>query len=237
MARVVPEDSPFQVAIPEAMVSALAAEFDLIYQPAETLLLVLQGTTQVNGKAASREIRPGERLTIVKGQGARTESVDELAQLLTTRWVNEILTLKGRDNPEVAKRVNDILAQLGQLKGDFMDESEIRGLGDHCVLPLTHYLQSPRSQKPEVHAKRLMAARIVADLAQPWSIPDLIELLKDKDGEVRSSAALGLQRLTRQALGLKPQQWLRADVKSRHNAYEQWKNWWQENKQRYPVAS
>jgi hypothetical protein len=47
-------------------------------------------------------------------------------------------------------------------------------LGDHCVLPLTRYIQSERSRGPGRQSKRASAARILADLPQPWSIPDLL---------------------------------------------------------------
>jgi ferric-dicitrate binding protein FerR (iron transport regulator) len=234
MTRIAPGQAPFQVQIPDSIISALAAEFDLLCQPAETLLLVLQGAAQVTGKAKGQEIRSGHQATIIKGQVSKTEPVNELAQVMTTRWVNEILMLKGRDNPELTKRVNDILAQLGQLKGDFLDESEMRGLGDRCVLPLTRYLQSPRSQRPELQRRRAVAAHIVADLAQPWSIPDLIELLIDRDEEVRYWAALGLRRLTGRTLDFEPEQWREADAESRQKVYQQWKLWWQKNKSRYP---
>jgi ferric-dicitrate binding protein FerR (iron transport regulator) len=234
MARVAPGSSPFEVSTPESLVSALAAEFDLLCQPTETLLLVLQGTIQVGGKQSSQKVQSGERATIVQGRVAKTESIAELNQVMLTRWVNEILMLKGRDNPELAKRVNDLLAQLGGLKGQFMDESEIRGLGDRCVLPLTRFLQSPRS---EGSSRRQMVAHIIADLAPAWSIPDLIDLLKDQDGEVRFYAASGLRRLTGEVVGLQPEEWRQADAKTRLKAYRQWKSWWQENKHRYPGVS
>ncbi len=120
---------------------------------------------------------------------------------------------------------------MGAAKGEFMDEHDIRALGDHCVLPLTRYIQSDRSQRDA--NKRRMAARIVADLAQPWSIGDLIQLLQDKDPEVRYQAALGLKRLTKQTFDREPAAW-RQPWSSCAATYKEWQDWWQQNKQHYP---
>src|SRR5262249_35136250 len=137
-------------------------------------------------------VRSGEAATIINGQIDHKDQVRELA--LATSWVHGILILKSRDNKELAKRLDDILAQIGQGKAEFMAENEIRSLGDHCVLPMTRYIQPERSQANR--NKRQMAARILSDLAQPWSIPDLIKLLADDDKDVRYQAAKALRRLT-----------------------------------------
>src|SRR5207302_11051128 len=110
-----------------------------------------------------------------------------------------ILILKGRNNKELARRIDGLLAQIGATKTSFLSEEEIRALGDHCVLPLTRFLESDRYRGDA--GKRHVAANILADLAQPWSIPDLIILLRDNDGEVRYHAARGLARLTQQSFG------------------------------------
>jgi HEAT repeat protein len=156
--------------------------------------------------------------------------------MLTTRWVNEILVMKGRDNPELARRIDDILAQLGQLKGSFMEEQEIRGLGDRCVLPLSRYLQSPRSGGEAQKGKRQMAARILADIAQPWAIPDLIELLENKDPEVRFQAARALERLTSVNMGHRAEEWRRNAPETMRPTIKAWKEWWRQNQLRCPAG-
>jgi HEAT repeat protein len=143
--------------------------------------------------------------------------------------------LKGRDNKELAARIDDILAQIGEGKTAYFSEEEIRKLGDHCVLPLTRFIQSDRSLGPERQQRRIEAARILADLAQTCSIPDLINLLADKDREVRFYAAQALVRLTRETPGgLTPNKWRDAPAEQRELALKAWQTWWGNRKKSYP---
>ena len=147
------------------------------------------------------------------------------------RWVDEILVLKGRDNPELKQRIDDLMAQLGQDKLAFLYESEIRGLGDHCVVPLTRYIQSDRSSgDPE---RRQKAARILADSAQPWCIPFLIELLSDRDPEIRATVAAGLTRVSGTTIG-NESQWRTGSPDERQKLVANWQHWWSENKEHIP---
>ncbi len=229
LAQVAAADSPFQVGIPDATVTALGTEFDLQCRPKETVLTVLQGSTKVEGKGPETVVRGGQAAIIVDGSVRETQVIHNLVK--ATEWTHELLMLKGRDNPELAQRVNDILATIGQTKMDEISEQDIRSLGDHCVLPLTRYIQSPRSRAPGNHRRRILAARLVADLAQPWSIPYLIELLSDPDGQVRSSSAQALKRLTQCTFGGEPKAW---GQRSSPEACQEWQSWWKENKDRFP---
>jgi ferric-dicitrate binding protein FerR (iron transport regulator) len=231
LASVATTPTPFEVKVPEATVTATSTQFDLWSKPAETTLTVLQGSTRVSGAGGDETVRTGEAARIARGQVEKYH-VEDLIR--ATRWVNEILVLKGRNNPELAKRVDDLFAQIGASKTSYMSEEEIRALGDHCVLPLTRYIQSDRSRAPGEQHRRVEAARILADLAQPWSIPDLIEMLADDDKDVRYFAAKGLERLTREARDHDPSLWRdkpRADLEDK---IQEWRNWWQKNKDRYP---
>jgi ferric-dicitrate binding protein FerR (iron transport regulator) len=250
LARVVHAPTIFRIAIPEATITALGTEFDVLCKPltlpspperggegrvrgaAESVLTVLEGSTKFEGKGHEQIIKTGEAATIIDGEIVHKQQVQNLLQIKS--WTNEILMRKGRNNEELAKRVNDLLAQLGSSKTEFLDEQEIRGLGDHCVLPLTRFLQSERSRADE--GRRQMAARILADLAQPWSIPDLISLLGDSDQEIRYNAAKALKRLTQQTFGRQPEDWRKLPATACEEARRKWQRWWQENKQRYPQA-
>jgi hypothetical protein len=66
-------------------------------------------------------------------------------------------------------------------------------------------------------------------MAQPWSIPQMIELLSDDDGEVRFYAARALVRLANQNMGHAPEAW-----RNQKFALDDWNKWWQEHKDRYP---
>jgi ferric-dicitrate binding protein FerR (iron transport regulator) len=231
MARVVEGNSAFQVGIPEAIVTALGTEFDILCKPVESVLTVLQGSTKVEGDGSGDILRKGERATIVKGRITEKDTVDLVN---ASSWADEILMRKGYDNKELAKRVEDILAQIGATKTDYLSEEEIRKLGAHCVLPLTRFVESKRSLAEKT--KRYRAARILADLAQPWSIPDLIQLLGDSDAEVRYYAAKGLKRLTNQTFGREPEDWRKQKWEACEGTYAKWQEWWQQNKERYPSA-
>jgi ferric-dicitrate binding protein FerR (iron transport regulator) len=234
LASVVAGPVPFQVQVPEATVTAVGTQFDLRCQPAETTLTVLQGATRVQGQGPEATIRTGEVARIVNGRVAETRQGDDL--IAATEWVHELLVLKGRDNEELAKRVNDILARIGHEKATFFSEEEIRRLGDHCVLPLKRYVCSEQSRAPGEQGRRVSAARILADLADTGSIPDLIGLLGDPDGDVRFYAAKGLARLTGETQGRQPQDWRDNPQKDLQESVEGWQAWWQKNKHSYPGA-
>jgi hypothetical protein len=233
LASVAVAPTPFEVKVPEATVTATNTQFDLWSKPAETTLTVLQGSTRVSGAGAEETVSTGEAARIAKGQ-VEKYPVNDLIR--ATRWVNEILVLKGRNNPELAKRVDDLFAQIGASKTSYMSEEEIRALGDHCVLPLTRFIQSDRSRALGERHRRVEAARILADLAQPWSIPDLIEMLADDDKDVRYFAAKGLERLTRESHGREPAAWRDQPRKALEEPLQEWHKWWQKNKDRYPRA-
>src|SRR5207247_4305178 len=147
--------------------------------------------------------------------------------------VHEILKLKGNDNDELTHRLSHLFAQIGELKVSTMYEKEILALGDHCVLPLTRFIQSEGSKRDR--AKRVRAAEILVKIAQPWSVRDLIELLGDSDGDVRFYAAKALERLTDGLTHeLLPQDWREAPADRRAELLQQWRAWWAENKDYYP---
>ena len=105
---------------------------------------------------------------------------------------------------------------------------------DHCVVPLTRYIESDLSKDKD--RNRHNAARIVADVATTSSIPELINLLADRDGEVRYHAARALQRLTGNASLSRPQQWRDQSLLQCTPMIDQVHAWWDKNKSRYPGA-
>ena len=219
------------IRVAQASVTCQQAQFDLSRQGDTSRLIVLEGTATVAGRQKTIT-RSGESVRIVGGAPGTPERLRDL--LLATRWVNELLMMKGRDTQELDRRVNDLMAQIGGDKMDFLYEEEIRALGDHCVVPLTRFIQSPRSAGRE--QKRQAAARIICDVAQPWNIPHLIELLEDQDGQVRGSAAEALLRLTGSTQGIAPDQWRTAAPDALQPRVQQWHQWWEQNRERFPGA-
>jgi hypothetical protein len=225
---------PFEARAAEATFTALGTQFDLACtEPKQALCTVVEGRVRVTGAAGGdKTLDAGHQLAVDSGRLGDAAAVHNLAT--ATRWVNEILIMKGRDNPELARRIDDLMASIGEQKMSFLYEDEIRGLGDHCVIPLTRYIESPRSRDDP--AKRATAAKIVSDVAPPWAIPQLIELLRDPQGEVRAYAAMALKRLTGQALGRTVQQWRSDDLMMCMPSADRWQTWWKENRGRYPGA-
>jgi HEAT repeat protein len=64
----------------------------------------------------------------------------------------------------------------------------------------------------------------------------LIEMLADDDKDVRYFAAKGLERLTRESHGGEPAAWRDQPRKALEGPLQEWHNWWQKNKDRYPRA-
>lgn len=231
-ATVAKASDPFQVFADTITVTALGTQFDLAHSPDRTMLSVLEGNTRVENKGKSLEVGAGHQFLVDKQQESKLPKQEfELCQ--ATNWVHEILVMKGRDNPELSRRINDIFAGIGHTKMEFLLDEEIRLLGDHAVIPLIRYLQSDRSRDEEF--KRRKAARLLADLAQPRSIGELIPLLTDRDPQVRVSIAIGLKRLTGQELGYNTQAWQAAAPMSCQTMQKTWQQWWSENQSRCTV--
>ena len=225
-------DDPFQVKVPDATVTALGTQFDLSCKGPESVLTVVEGSTRVDDKSGQRVVKSGESLKIVDGRSEDPKRVHNL--VLATRWVHDVLLLKGPGNDELSNRINDLFAQIGHEKMAFFYEEEIRSLGHHCVVPLSRYIQSDRSSGED--EKRQTAAKILADVAQPWSAGELINLLDDRDGIVRYHAARALYRVTGEEQGRSPEQWRDENPRDGVAALKKWRDWWEENKQRIPGA-
>ena len=219
----------------QATLTALGTAFDVTCTPAKTTCTVVEGSVKMEAGDKQDVVRGGETLTLADGNFGGKKQVENLMQ--ATQWVDEILVLKGRDNPELAGRINDIFAQLGHDKMWYMHAQEVRRLGDHCIVPLTRYIQSDRSKATQDdEMKRREAARIVGDVATTWAIPELINLLADTDGDVRYAAATALQRLTGQSQGRRPEEWRDQGLMACTPTVDKWHGWWEQNKSRFPGA-
>lgn len=194
--RVAKDPAPYTVTTDQATIEALGTSLDIVHRPAQsTILTVVEGNARMGGvavPAGAQAVASGYLCRVVDGQVQAPVAAYELS--LLTKWVNEIVALKGKDSPELQVRVNQLLAQIGRTKMEHLAEGEIRALGDHAALPLARYIQSPESLGDP--RRRRDAARILADLASAPSVPDFVALAADGDAEVRAQAARGLQRLT-----------------------------------------
>jgi hypothetical protein len=220
-----------------ATLTALGTAFDVACAPGSkaATLTVVEGSVRCEAGAGESVVKGGEAVRIADGRLEDKRQVESLMR--ATQWVDEILVMKGRDNAELARRIDDIFAQLGHDKMWYMNAQEVRRLGDHCVVPLSRYIASERSQKTEDdRVKRKEAARIVADVATMASIPELINLLADNDGDVRYAAARALQRLTGNTQEFAAEQWRDQSLMTCAPTVGKWHAWWERNKARFPGA-
>jgi hypothetical protein len=224
-------ETPFVVTVPDAAVTALGTKFDVELEPGKTWLTVLEGATKVTGSGEAEIVRAGERVTIEGGVvKARTQEV-----VFATRWVNRLLLQKGEEGKtELASRLEDLLAAIGDEKIMHLREAELEDLGESCVRPLLSYLASPRSRGRAEGQET--AVRVIARIAPRWAVRDIIvHLLPHENGTVRHAAARALERLTGETRGLKPEDWERKPLAELEPAYHEWLAWWEENKARYPA--
>lgn len=206
MTRVAHDPVRFLVETDVTRVEALGTTLDVAHAPgsprgggAVTTVSVVEGVALVG----SVTVEGGFQCQVVDGTVGQPVRAREL--LVLTKWVNELLALKGGEDEEFQKRVNGMLALIGESKMAYLDESEIRSLGDHCAVPLTRYIES--SESATNLARRRNAARILSDVASKESVADLAALLSDPDPEVRVQMARGLERLTGTSLGYGEEQW------------------------------
>ena len=216
-----PDGGPFQVETPDATVESAQGKFDFACSPGQASLTVLEGSASVECKSGTRRVEQGESVRLIDGRWEDTAPMGDPLQ--ATAWVNELLLMKGVDNPEWTERLNDILAQIGQTKVSYLYEDEIRRLGSRAALPLLRYIESPRSQENE--ARRISAARLATDLADSSVVGDLIRLLADDNPRVRVYVAQALQRLTGENQGRPPAAW-EESLASCQPTLEAWDAWW-----------
>jgi Putative zinc-finger/FecR protein/HEAT repeats len=213
------------------IVARPAAQLAVDCQPPAARLIVLEGVANVQASGKSVEVGRDKQVRIVEG---KVEEPDWCDTSLETAWVNSVLALRNSQHPELTERVNRLLANIGAAKLSLMYEDELRRLGDDGVPPLLAYLDATRG-KPDVR-ERATAARIVADVAQPRWIPDMIALLTDANADVRFQAARGLTRVTGRDQGTKAETWQTEPCESCEGAYKKWLEWWAANRDRYPTA-
>lgn len=186
------------------------------------------GKVDVKAHDKSLELAARQSATIT-GEQMRLDGSSNA--LLDTSWMQPLLIRKGHANSELADRVNDLLARVGETKQPELYEREIRSLGEYSVLPLLRYVESPRSDSNPW--RRTAAMQIISDLAPAWAIGDLVGLLKHPDADVRSLAAAALNRLTQLTQGVTPEKW-RGPPADWQPAAIAWQTWWTKNADRFP---
>lgn len=221
---------PLTVTAPQGKVVARQGTLNIASGDKSAVVSVLEGSAALSDGDGERIAQAGQEIELVGGRVADSRPLQD--PLLKTSWTNHLLAFRDPDDRELHRRINRMLAYLGEAKLRYLYEDEIRSLGEHAVLPLLRYLESPATDADA--ERRAIACRIAADLAPPRYIPELIELLADDDPNVRAQAARGLERLTGRDQGRTPDQWLSDSWTSCEPTHRAWQRWWQENRGRYP---
>ena len=199
-------------------------------QAKQVQVVSAEGEINLRTAAGNERLGPGQVAEISGGQVVMPGN--RVDPLLATRWMQPLLVSRGADNAELQQRVDTLLAQIGRAKIATFYEQEIRSLGEHAVLPLVRFIQSPLAA--EDPRRRSDAMRIAADLAPVWLIPDLIDLLEDREGYVRQLAAATLFRLTALSMNLSPTDWRREPDEAQATAVKDWRNWWEAHRDQFP---
>lgn len=198
-AHVVPQPEEFRFSTDQCALKSPGGILDITHDPPQamkskfdpprpvTSLAVLEGRAQM-------EEQPVQPETACRWGLKSPEPPEGIDPLLRSRWTHDLLKLKRKDDPEVARRVTALLARLGRTKTPELFTQEIRSLGDRAVPAL---LSIVTALPPELSAyDRRAAASILSDLAGPPEVPSLVPLTKDADGEVAEAAARALTRIT-----------------------------------------
>lgn len=187
-------------------------------------------SVDVRTESSQHRLKPGESANIVNGKVEQSGPAYDA--LIVASWIHPLLMQKGHDDPELNRRVDELLARIGHSKMSMLYEREIRSLGEYCVLPLIRYVQSPISQHEP--GRRANAMSIAADLAPTVLIGELLPLLRDDSPEIRFQTAQALLRLTKETHGRRPAEW-RKPIDETTMTADRWTTWWQLNRDRYPA--
>lgn len=212
--------------------SSAESEVAIERQPKAVRLVVVDGSIDVSTGTESTKLKRGEQVEVADGKLASVAQPND--PQLETAWINGMLAGRSSGQKEFGQRIEGLLASIGTAKLSLLYEDELRRLGDGGVPPLVAFLKTTR-EKPE-EPRRIVAARIVADVSQPRRIGELVALLKDQNPEVRYHAARGLERLTGRDQGLTAEAWKTDAPAERDAAQQKWQEWWTTNSDRYAAT-
>ncbi len=183
-----------------------------------TGLIMIQGKANVASRKGHQDLAQGYGCETNDGVLNTPDQAGDI--ILPTLWLNELLAARSKDDPELLKRMEIMLENLGFFKPVDPYEVGFRGLGERSVPYLLAYLK--KSDPTAEGERRAAALKIIGDLASPALAPELATLLKDPEPEVRAAAARGLKRMTGQDLGFDEAYWKGEQVEKGGAAWADW---------------
>lgn len=205
---------PYRVTTDHGALQADQATVDVACAERVASAIVVEGTARFAG----RDLRACQRVAAIDGKCG--ERLDDLRDaIMETRWVHPLLLRAGHEE-ELAARVTKMIEHAQ----DAPYEQEIRSLGEQAGPALLRCL----GEDGKDPARRRIVAKLASDLAGPRSVPDLIDLLNDKDADIRVAAFDGLVRLTGQNFGQKRSDWQTSVAGCGKPEHEAWQRWLKE---------
>ena len=205
-----------------------AATWTMTRADANMVCCSTDGDVRIEIGQAALQLAPGKAVEI---DGVHCTNPATMDRLQASRWMWPLLIRQGPENAELHGQVNALLSQLGRSKVSYLHESEIRSLGAYAALPLLRFVQA--ANPADDGTQRVLAMRILADVAPVSFVPDLIDLLGHADPEIRVSAAAALQRLTGVSQGRAATEW-RNPGTDNDRELAAWRAWWQQEGARFP---
>lgn len=200
--RVKQEPGQFVVHTRDGQVVVTGTEIDVRVDKEKTVLGVLEGEAVLKNKTGRQvRVKRGEAAITAANTAPYLNQYQQIDQM--SRWTLDLLMARGRDDPELLKKVNDLLVQMGESKAAYMSEEEIRSYGTACVIPLARFIDDPKSKdKPEI---RNRAIKILSDIGDWYAVSTMINLLDDENNAKYASSAL--KRVTGQDFGSDKSKW------------------------------
>ena len=193
-----------------------------------------RGSVKVTAASGNVELTIGEKKQAVPAGSTFAVSDDDRVLVATTgdaldavRWTQPLLAMAGHGDPELRTRVESLLAGVGATKVSWMRETDLRALGEYASVPLLEFVKGQASKDDPVKRRKAMA--IASDTAPVWKVPELIALLDDDDGAIRTSAATALTRLTGQSPATAATSWTAVEDTDAVAAKQIWRAWWAAN--------
>lgn len=210
---VAPEAEAIRVTTGDARVitGEPSAQLDIRRADDVSTLTVVHGAARFDGDGRTATVRTGELLQLPQDTGKLELTCEPVHDaMVVTRWLDDLIVLLPAEHPELATRIDALLSRIAAERaaptgGVGPIERHVRSRGDLWAAPLARYARA-RMTSPTDPSQRTVAALLLADLATPACIPDLVELLADSQSDVREQSFVALRRLTGQTLGCSPEQ-------------------------------
>lgn len=196
----VPEGPPCSLKTDNSTAVAEPGILDLAYTPrvpntdqgAFTILHVFQGLTVLANRRFKQKVTAGYNCTVVTSVLNTPDPMGD--PFLPTAWMHPLLLARGEAaKPEIERRARGLLSRLARVDKDDPFEASMKSLGEATFGLLGGYLAGPSN--PADVARRVAAARVMADVATIKSAPLLLPLLDNETPGVRAAAAKGFARL------------------------------------------